>query len=686
MLRISEIVSRRAAAPLASIAFVLLPACADVDLPSTAPPEQLDEPHIEEVTDDPPARGPASLLGTQNGPRAYWRITTGLSDAAGLDAALSGHLSAGHDIDAVASTATGEWVVVAAGSQSYSAGFPLAIRLAIAQRLAAGDVVRAVDVNPAGGWVVVGTSTYHSGGALPPGVLSQLDWYQATQGYVVRDLEITNTGYVIVGPGSTASYSSIDADLADAIYDRRASGRRIAAVEIGQDGRWAVVADQAAMYEGVSSTLESRLRTSAQSGVAVSRLHLGVGASYVVVSHGAVAPDLARDEERLEYDVGNAGDNVWARMAAAGVPGLQIALVSNHRVQSVRSYGVLRASQQRPVLATTPFDLASLSKFLGALAIVRAWAQGDVDLDADLLNAPGARVGTWESLGSSQPNANTSYGIPDLPLPTGMTLRRLLTHRAGLRAEGGSPGVPAANWGLLPVGMAAQLLGYTCSSAGSPCAFTKSKYVWTDGSAPGGAPVYASGNNVLAQAVLEDATGVSGAAHLQDLFTTLGLSNSSGAAPLPAALEARAAWQHGGAGAEASSRTVYPWTFAGGVYASAGDYARLMILALTEGRDEDGVQRIPSGFLAQMLAGGFSRGLGVMLEGGNTAAEGSDRPFWHNGAHGSRALTWMCGNPTRGEGIVLLANANSPESNALLTDLLDTYVAARGWPAGLNCR
>jgi CubicO group peptidase (beta-lactamase class C family) len=649
----------------------------------------------EAVARETAAARAGTLSSTTDGPHAHWRVTSSYQDRTALIDRLTQLDADDIDIDAMVTDPGGQWLIVDENDQVYrSTGFPSGPRLAVGLLLSAGQQVRAMDFNPGGGWVVIGDSDYLSGGLVPQSALDAIEWYLDTQGWLIRDVDITAGGYVILGPGTAVSYSGIDSDLAAVLADRAAGQRTVQQVEIGFDGHWAVVSSQAPATEGVSTTLAESLKDAAEEGWRVSRMMLGVGTSFVIYSHGQVAHAPGNPMEVIEYDLDSATGvtNLWKRMEEAGVTGASIAIVDGNQVVSARSYGALKQGEQRPVLSTTPFDLASLSKYVGALMVLRVRHLGWLaSIDQDILAQPWATISGWETIGSLQPSALNSYGIPAVSLPAGMTVRNLLRHRAGIRAEGGSPGVLAQYWSSLgSVDTLDWLLSWGC--AGTVCNFKEGRYVWTDPSLAPGQFDYASSNYLLAQAIAEDAAGgTAGADLLQGhFFGPMGLQDISGRAPLAAAFEARAAWQHGDAG-PASQRSVYPWTFAGGVYASAVDYAEMLILALNGGRDSNGVQRISAGLIDVMLNGqDSSAGFGMFFETGFTAAEGTDGAFNHNGSHGGRAHTRMCGNPTRDQGIVVLLNAqtvtSSDSSGALMNDVVSTYARAMGWPGTLNCR
>jgi CubicO group peptidase (beta-lactamase class C family) len=196
---------------------------------------------------------------------------------------------------------------------------------------------------------------------------------------------------------------------------------------------------------------------------------------------------------------------------------------------------------------------------------------------------------------------------------------------------------------------------------------------------------------MIVEAIATDASGKTGTELLNEyFFGPMNLDDIASGVPAASFMD-RSAWHHLN-NTPSAVRYVWPWTFGGGVRASARDYAEMMIIALNGGKDSNGVQRVTSSRLADMLTGANGAGYGLFFEGGSTAAEGTDRSFVHNGRHSEGAYTRMCGNPTRNEGIVILANTQlggTPIEGldpALFNDILDAYVAAMGWPAGLNCR
>ena len=94
------------------------------------------------------------------------------------------------------------------------------------------------------------------------------------------------------------------------------------------------------------------------------------------------------------------------------------------RLTSVQAQGLADIAQARPVTADDPVRVASISKLVTALGAMRLVEQGRLDLDADVSTLLGAPL--------RHPR------FPDVPI----TLRMLLSHRAGLTDEAGYYQVP----------------------------------------------------------------------------------------------------------------------------------------------------------------------------------------------------------------------------------------------------
>ena len=108
------------------------------------------------------------------------------------------------------------------------------------------------------------------------------------------------------------------------------------------------------------------------------------------------------------------------RMEALGVPGVSVAVLVDGEIAWARGYGFADLESRRPVTANTLFQAASISKPVAALAALQLVQESRVALDADVNNYL------------------TSWRVPasEFTAETPVTLRGLLTHRAGLSVSG----------------------------------------------------------------------------------------------------------------------------------------------------------------------------------------------------------------------------------------------------------
>ena len=108
------------------------------------------------------------------------------------------------------------------------------------------------------------------------------------------------------------------------------------------------------------------------------------------------------------------------RMEALGVPGVSVAVLRDGELAWARGYGFADLESGRPVTTRTLFQAASISKPVAALAALQLVQEGRVALDADVNRYL------------------TGWRVPANPFTTAapVTLRGLLTHRAGLSVSG----------------------------------------------------------------------------------------------------------------------------------------------------------------------------------------------------------------------------------------------------------
>ena len=108
------------------------------------------------------------------------------------------------------------------------------------------------------------------------------------------------------------------------------------------------------------------------------------------------------------------------RMEALGVPGVSVAVLVDGEIAWARGYGFADLESRRPVTTHTLFQAASISKPVAALAALQLVREGRVALDGDVNDYL------------------TSWRVPasEFTAEAPVTLRGLLTHRAGLSVSG----------------------------------------------------------------------------------------------------------------------------------------------------------------------------------------------------------------------------------------------------------
>jgi CubicO group peptidase (beta-lactamase class C family) len=129
-------------------------------------------------------------------------------------------------------------------------------------------------------------------------------------------------------------------------------------------------------------------------------------------------PREAASEARVDAPAALIADleaQIPGLLAAAHVPGLSIALVSNGRVAWTRGFGVKRSGSSDLVDANTMFEAGSVSKTVFAYAVMKLCEKGVLHLDTPLVNYVSER---W---------------IRDDPRCGQITTRHVLSHTSGLQ-------------------------------------------------------------------------------------------------------------------------------------------------------------------------------------------------------------------------------------------------------------
>ena len=111
---------------------------------------------------------------------------------------------------------------------------------------------------------------------------------------------------------------------------------------------------------------------------------------------------------------------IQTQMARRQVVGLSLAIIHEGRIAETRAYGTTTRNGKTPVTPATLFQAGSVSKPVSALGALRLVEVGKLSLDEDV----NTKLKSWH--------------VPDNEFTTTehVTLRRLLSHTAGLNVSG----------------------------------------------------------------------------------------------------------------------------------------------------------------------------------------------------------------------------------------------------------
>jgi CubicO group peptidase (beta-lactamase class C family) len=317
-----------------------------------------------------------------------------------------------------------------------------------------------------------------------------------------------------------------------------------------------------------------------------------------------------------------------------GVPGAAVAVMRSGRVAWARGYGVADAARRTAVTAGTLFQVASVSKPVAAMGALRLVEERRLALDRALT--------VWRFPPSEHD-------------PRAVTLRRLLSHTAGVSVHGypgHAPGRPLPS-------TAASLAG---DSAGAGAVRLESD--------PGAGYWYSGGGYTVAQLAVERAAGEPFAVWTRRaVLRPLGMWSSS--FDLATADSAPTALGHDVAG-RAVQVFRYAEQAAAGLYATAPDMARFLAALVPGPHGEPPGRGVVSAATIRTMtmpapATGGRYGLGFRLR---TLAD-DVRMVAHDGANrGWRAL--IAAFPERGWGIAVLTNGDNGE--AVVEAVIDELV------------
>lgn len=363
-------------------------------------------------------------------------------------------------------------------------------------------------------------------------------------------------------------------------------------------------------------------------------------------------PSIERRIEGVEQGLLSAqGDPPWKRMELTErmdyyhVPGVSIAVINDNQIEWAKGYGVLEVGKSEAVTPETHFQAGSVAKLVVGVAALQYVEQGTLELDSDV----NQRLLSWH--------------VPENTFTTQekVTLRRLLSHTAGLTAQG--------------------FRGYAQGEAipnlqqildGEPPANSPPVRV---NAVPGTQYRYSNGGYMIVQLLLEDVTGRPFPEIMQAaVLEPWGMTASTFESPLPEGLWASAASGHRADGRAIPGRWhTYPELGSGAsMWATPSDLARFAIHVMLA------YQGRPDRILSQEMA---IQMLTPQLEdsalGPFVGDDGGDRFYFLHAGAVDGYKSYLAAYPKRGQGLVIMTNSDS--GDALWREILNSVSVEYGW-------
>jgi CubicO group peptidase (beta-lactamase class C family) len=344
--------------------------------------------------------------------------------------------------------------------------------------------------------------------------------------------------------------------------------------------------------------------------------------------------------------------NLYERMEHFNVPGVSIAVINDGNVEWERGYGLLENEKDLPVTPNSIFHACSMSKFVTAMTVLALVQEEMLALD-ELVN-----------------QKLTTYKIPKNEFTkTGVTLRHLLSHQAGIIDHDDSFGVYQAEDpvpGLLDI-----LQGNTKYNP---------KPVQVE-CVPGSKFAYSDAGYCVIEQLLLDVTGQPFGELVKELiFEPLGMRNSCFQHAFSFVDTSHIAVGHNQYGAVVDGkRATYPYLAAAGLWSTPTDLGLLIVelYALLQG---NGKLHISPSLAQDMLTPqGCAEwaGLGVFREGQGTQTRITSLGW------GVGFQCMLAAYPYFGAGVVVMTNSEPGchQEKALTGEMVRSVEREYGWKA-----
>lgn len=335
-----------------------------------------------------------------------------------------------------------------------------------------------------------------------------------------------------------------------------------------------------------------------------------------LIENGLLPEILVKGVAEVKY-------NILERMELHKVPGASIAIVKNGKLVWAKGYGIANTSTGIVVDEKTLFQAGSISKPVAALSALKLVEEGKIDLDQDV----NTYLGDWK--------------VPESKFLDNekVTLRRLLTHTAGMTVHG-FPGYQQTD--TFP-----SITEVLNGNGNTPSIFVDTF--------PGSIWRYSGGGYTIMEKLVEDVSGLPLEEYMrQYVLDEIEMTNSTYEQPLPLQLHAiaSAAYDNEGNIIEGLWHN-YPEQAAAGLWTTPTDLAKycIEIQEIVSGK-KDGV--LSQGSIDKMLTKHKNDwGLGPSL-----TWKGDSLRFQHGGKNAGFTNN-MIASAYQGYAVIIMTNADN---------------------------
>ena len=336
--------------------------------------------------------------------------------------------------------------------------------------------------------------------------------------------------------------------------------------------------------------------------------------------------------------------NILERMHFYKIPSVSLAIIENGKIKWVKTYGYADIERKRPASKTTLYQVASISKSVNSLGLMKLIQNGKLSLTNDIRNY----LKTWV--------------FPDNEFSKNkiINLKNLLSHTAGLSVHG--------------------FIGYSMKDS------IPTINQILDGKRPSNneavKPIfpigdhfeYSGGGYTVIRKILDDHISTNYDSLMTALvLKPLKLTNSTFSQPLLSKYKNYAYGTNKEMQTLEGNYYIYPEQAAGGLWSTATDIGKF-IISIQEALKGKPNALINEQLTKEMLTpvlNNYALGFGIVEKGG-------EKYFWHEGeSFGYNSMYY--GSFTTGKGVVILTNAYPENGQPFIKELLNSVAVACEW-------